>query len=54
LAFIPPLLSPVRTLERIPEMPSEEPTVAESMAAGDGLVEPGGVPHAIAETRSLD
>jgi len=54
LAFIPPLLSPVRTLERIPEMPSEESTTAESIAACDGLVEPGGVPPAIAETRSRD
>ncbi|MGH2555141.1 MAG: MFS transporter [Actinomycetota bacterium] len=54
LAFIPPLLSPVRTLERIPDMPTEEPTVAESMAAGDDLVEPGSVPHSIAETRSRD
>jgi len=54
LAFIPPLLSPVRTLERIPEMPSEEPTMAESIAAGDGLVEPGGFPRASAETQSRD
>jgi MFS family permease len=54
LAFIPPLLSPVRTLERIPEMPSEEPTMGESLAADEGVVEPGGVPHAIAETRSRD
>jgi MFS family permease len=54
LAFIPPLLSPVRTLQRIPEMPPEEPTMAESIAAGDGFVEPGGVPHAVSETRSPD
>jgi MFS family permease len=54
LAFIPPLLSPVRTLERIPEMPSEEPTMAESIAASDGLVEPGGFPRASAETQSRD
>jgi MFS family permease len=54
LAFIPPLLSPVRTLERIPEMPPEEPTMAESIAPGDGLVEPGGIPHAIAETHSRE
>lgn len=54
LAFIPPLLSPVRTLERIPEMPSEETTLPEALAGDEGVVEPGGIPHAIAETRSRD
>jgi MFS family permease len=55
LAFIPPLLSPVRSLERIPEMPSEAPTVAEALAGtDDGVVEPGGLPHPVAEARSLE
>lgn len=54
LAFIPPLLSPVRTLERIPETPSEEPTVTEALAAGDGVVEPGEFPHPMVEARRFD
>jgi MFS family permease len=53
LAFLPPLLSPVRTLERIPEMPAEEPAVAATLSAtDDGLVDPGDFPHPVAEARS--
>jgi MFS family permease len=52
LAFIPPLLSPVRSLERIPEMPSKAPAVAEALALTDeGLVERGSGPHPVADTR---
>ncbi|HEV8420741.1 MAG TPA: MFS transporter [Actinomycetota bacterium] len=40
LAFIPPLFSPVRTLEQIPEMPTEEAGLAEALSASDeGAVE---------------
>jgi MFS family permease len=46
LSFIPPFFSPVRTLQRIPEMPAEEPGVAAALSSsGDGLVEPGDFPH---------
>jgi MFS family permease len=46
LSFIPPFFSPVRTLERIPEMPAEAPGVAAALSSsGDGLVEPGEFPH---------
>ncbi len=50
LAFVPPFLSPVRKLERIPDMPSKEPGVAEALATtGDGLVEPVEVPRPVSE-----
>ena len=46
LSFIPPFFSPVRTLERIPEMPSEAPGVAAALSSsGDGVVEQGDFPH---------
>ncbi|HEY3209399.1 MAG TPA: MFS transporter [Actinomycetota bacterium] len=55
LAFVPPFLSPVRTLERIPEMPAEEPSVAETLSTtDDGLVERGDFPHPVADARSRD
>jgi MFS family permease len=55
LAFLPPLLSSVRTLEQIPEMPTEESGVAAALsAADDGVVELGDLPHGIAESRSRD
>jgi MFS family permease len=55
LAFVPPFLSPVRTLERIPEMPTEEPGVAATLStAGNGVVEPGDLPHLGAEVRDRD
>jgi len=55
LAFVPPLFSPVRTLERIPEIPAEGPSVGETLSASDnGVIEPGDVPHPVAEARSRD
>ncbi len=51
-SFVPPLLSPVRSLERIPETAragSPEPSsdvIAALGADEDGVVEPGQVPHA--------
>ena len=55
LAFISPLFSPVRTLERIPEIPAEGPSVGETLSASDnGVIEPGDVPHPVAEARSRD
>ena len=54
-AFIPPLLSPVRSLERIPEMPTEPPSIAEALTATDeGVVERGDFPHQVSEARSRD
>jgi MFS family permease len=55
LAFIPPLLSPVRTLERIPEMPSETQPLGQTLAGSDhAVVEPGDLPRPVVEARSAD
>jgi Na+/melibiose symporter-like transporter len=54
-SFVPPLLSPVRKLERIPEMPAEEEGVVASLAASsNGVVEPGDVPHVGADAGGRD
>ncbi|HYT78764.1 MAG TPA: MFS transporter [Actinomycetota bacterium] len=54
-SFVPPLLSPVRKLERIPEMPAEGPSVEETLSVtDDGVIEAGDVPHPVAEARSRD
>jgi MFS family permease len=54
-SFVAPLLSPVRKLERIPEMPAEEQEVKSTLAAsGDGLVEPGEIPQVSAEAGGRD
>ncbi len=55
LAFLPPFFSLVRTLERIPEMPAGGPSLGETLSAtDDGVIEPGDVPHPVAEARSRD
>jgi MFS family permease len=53
-AFVPPLLSPVRSLERIPEAAEETPVSASPAervfdaleAEDDGVIRPGNVPQA--------
>jgi hypothetical protein len=50
LAFLPPFLSPVRTLKTIPEMPAEEAGLAKALSASDdGVLEPGDLPRPVAE-----
>jgi len=51
-AFIPPLLSPLRSLQRIPEPAEDEPRHGSQALAAwdDGIVAEGRVPHAVEES----
>jgi hypothetical protein len=53
LSFIPPLFSPVRSLDRIPDMAEEEAPVSQALAAGrEGGVPEGQAPEPVPVERT--